>query len=684
MKKILLVLSILCASLFLVSCTGEDIDLSSFEKDVIIHYQNDETASGVTSDITLTTKYLDKYDVVWTSDNEAIEIVNDKGIVNRSAESDTLVELTATLIVDEKEVKSTNFNLTVLMKQVNEVSFHVSFFSEQDQVDPISEVLVIQGEKLIQPDDPEKQGYDFLGWYLNDQVYDFNLPVQSDLSLYAKWEEITYSVSFDLAYPNAPEIETLEVKAYTKVSEQQVDPIREGYVFLGWYVNDDIYDFDTLVDSDLVIYAKWEEVTFQVSFDMNYAGAETMTPIRVKSGSVLDDELFIPTREGYVFEGWYLYDMKYKDLNIYEDVTLIARWSVEPVTVTTYVEDFQNVVAYRENYEYPKSQYLLGQHTSNGILWDYGYFKTDIGMSESSPKTVTIQGSGDGSGPGRGWITGLNIQDGISYLEFDARLPHSPESDYPQGPGNDKAVNVYITVSIVQNGQVVYSSKDFNRTRQFSSDEEANKGKKFIFDDINIKGEFDLTIEVSSGHRATIANLLWKDNKSVAEEDKVLIQKIDFNDLQMDQYNSTDLTLNLNGFDYVVKEMWANNKNIHPDKELPYLTDDNGEGIARLRGNSTKIDSTPLAYIYNVDYIDKLTSISFEARKFGTEYYPGIGKINVYYQEMDSTEWVLIAFDNELTLEFKEFNIDIYKENVRIKFEASEGTINIDNIEFYQ
>ena len=69
--------------------------------------------------------------------------------------------------------------------------------------------------------------------------------------------------------------EDVEVKEYTvtfsdgvasqKVEEGQkatkpADPVKDGYVFKGWYVGDTAYDFESAVTGDVTLTAKWEEV----------------------------------------------------------------------------------------------------------------------------------------------------------------------------------------------------------------------------------------------------------------------------------------------------------------------------------------------------------------------------------------------------------------------------------------
>ena len=38
------------------------------------------------------------------------------------------------------------------------------------------------------------------------------------------------------------------------------DPVKDGYVFKGWFVNDTLYDFNSAVTADVTLTAKWEEV----------------------------------------------------------------------------------------------------------------------------------------------------------------------------------------------------------------------------------------------------------------------------------------------------------------------------------------------------------------------------------------------------------------------------------------
>ena len=54
----------------------------------------------------------------------------------------------------------------------------------------VESLLVEEGNKISEPAMPEKEGYNFLGWYLNNQKYDFSSSVMMNITLIAKWEKV--------------------------------------------------------------------------------------------------------------------------------------------------------------------------------------------------------------------------------------------------------------------------------------------------------------------------------------------------------------------------------------------------------------------------------------------------------------------------------------------------------------
>ena len=73
--------------------------------------------------------------------------------------------------------------LTAVFDPIYTVSF------DSDGGTPVESQLVIRGETASNPGAPVRTGlYTFVGWYLDDTLYDFSSPVMSDLTLVAKWK----------------------------------------------------------------------------------------------------------------------------------------------------------------------------------------------------------------------------------------------------------------------------------------------------------------------------------------------------------------------------------------------------------------------------------------------------------------------------------------------------------------
>jgi uncharacterized repeat protein (TIGR02543 family) len=84
---------------------------------------------------------------------------------------------------------------------------------------------------------------------------------------------------------------------------------------------------------DLKFYAKWEPITYQIRYELNGGENHESNP---KTYTVNDEiDLFNPSKEGWVFDGWYD-NMELKGPNLQKiekgtlnNLTLYARWSKE-------------------------------------------------------------------------------------------------------------------------------------------------------------------------------------------------------------------------------------------------------------------------------------------------------------------------------------------------------------------
>lgn len=170
----------------------------------------------------------------------------------------------------------------------------------------------VSGSKLDKPDDPQPalEGYRFLGWYKDaafTQLWDFDTDiVTADITLYARWEEITYTVVFDFSGKGTNVTQANLKPGSLLVQTAELTPTAEGFLFLGWYKDAlfaEPWDFakDT-VNADMTLYARWAAL-FTVTFDLSGHGS-AIAPQTVQEGSKLEKASLQPIAEGYHFEGW--------------------------------------------------------------------------------------------------------------------------------------------------------------------------------------------------------------------------------------------------------------------------------------------------------------------------------------------------------------------------------------------
>ena len=156
----------------------------------------------------------------------------------------------------------------------------VFFFNDKNKVGAADEVLpdgiytvtfdsregtavdsqqVASGNKVKEPKAPSRSGCNFLGWYSDvacEQIFHFDTPITNSITLYAKWETVYYTITFDVRGGAA--IAPKTVVSGTKIKAPT--PVWEGFEFIGWFSDEDCttpFDFTKPIDSDKTLYAKW-------------------------------------------------------------------------------------------------------------------------------------------------------------------------------------------------------------------------------------------------------------------------------------------------------------------------------------------------------------------------------------------------------------------------------------------
>ncbi len=155
------------------------------------------------------------------------------------------------------------------------------------------ELTIIKGGSLYLPM-PEREGYDFTGWYLDDTLTQFAgayhdiYRITKDTLFYAKWEKTkgdssnngdntqggdssdetlnTYTIKYDA---NGGKTKNASVKVVKGGSVKLPAAEREGYIFKGWYTDRQVFigtEGETYKPGrSISLYARWEKEDHQDS-----------------------------------------------------------------------------------------------------------------------------------------------------------------------------------------------------------------------------------------------------------------------------------------------------------------------------------------------------------------------------------------------------------------------------------
>lgn len=203
---------------------------------------------------------------------------------------------------------------------------------------------------------------------------------------------------------------------------------RPGYIFDGWYLDAEftnrVYDL-TGRSGDFTLYAKWKEGNYTITYELD--GGENH-PDNPANYTYYDAFKFQnPTREGYVFRGWYL-DKEWK-VGIKEikegswgNLTLYARWVPDKKETNSWGDIVpEDCALFKDASEVPEGIWVAGvkdtEYTGKAIKFDVRVYshkklltlKKDYTIQYSNNKkvasstdkkapTVTINGKGNYKG----------------------------------------------------------------------------------------------------------------------------------------------------------------------------------------------------------------------------------------------------------------------------------------------
>lgn len=240
--------------------------------------------------------------------------------------------------------------------------FSITFIIYNHINNQMVKVTVFDGSKLLKEfnvkrntlvmdlEVPIKDNYNFLYYTYNGNILDVKTKIKSDMKINAVFEnEIIdtskeYTVIFDSKGGSI--IESVLVQDGQQVGYPE-SPTKDGYIFKGWLLNGETFDFSSPITSDIVLIADYEEKTASVEtivvkFDTQ--GGSSVNSIKIVKNNVINKPNN-PCKNGYTFVEWQLNGKKFNfSTRVNENITLNAVWKKNNLenTLNNYMISFDS------------------------------------------------------------------------------------------------------------------------------------------------------------------------------------------------------------------------------------------------------------------------------------------------------------------------------------------------------
>ncbi len=151
-----------------------------------------------------------------------------------------------------------------------------------------------------------REGYEFLGWYLNKDLSGNKLSRTytypgGAVVLYADWMPIRYNVYFESVEETLTQSDSF---AYFGEAINPYTPVGEYYEFGGWLLDGQLIDNNTKMPShDIVLTAVWNKKEFKVTLNLDGGSAtDFVSEYTIMTGDTIS--LPTPTKDHSIFSGW--------------------------------------------------------------------------------------------------------------------------------------------------------------------------------------------------------------------------------------------------------------------------------------------------------------------------------------------------------------------------------------------
>jgi uncharacterized repeat protein (TIGR02543 family) len=184
---------------------------------------------------------------------------------------------------------------------------------------------------IVSPTAPIRVGHNFDGWYesinFTGTAFEFTTMPAQNITLYAKWNANSYTISFDSN--GGSQVAAITQSFGTNINAP-VSPNRQGYELIGWFAtstSETPYEFTTMESENILLTARWRINQYTISFESRAGSSVESITLDYDSSIVMPTN---PTRQGYNFQGWYTNSELTNEFNLTRmpanNLVLYAKW----------------------------------------------------------------------------------------------------------------------------------------------------------------------------------------------------------------------------------------------------------------------------------------------------------------------------------------------------------------------
>jgi len=332
-------------------------------------------------------------------------------------------------------------NLTLYARW--KTDFYTVTFNANDGSPVPTNQQIARGRRIVQPPPMNHPaGHGFGGWFTDEgftNEWTFDMAVDENLTLYARWETDFYTVTF-AAGGGQPAPAAQRILHGSKATTP-APMTRTGFSFGGWFTNanftGDAWNFTAdPVEGTLTLHARWDRYHPTVTFVAN-GGEPPPAGQRVLYGDTIIRPAPV-TRTGFTFGGWFTninFAGNAWDFNtdiVLGDITLYARWEQNPTVFTVRFDADPGVPMEASNASpWPETQRIVDGMRAVAPATLRKRFSPGSDLFYGFGGWFTANGTGGNWGTEWNFATNTVSRDITLYAKWDE--PHSIVTFMPDG-----------------------------------------------------------------------------------------------------------------------------------------------------------------------------------------------------------------------------------------------------------